>query len=178
MSAANQDVLVQGKHLGEEFLVWLWWRCLTQGGTSGVDGDTSALLIDQAIALGAEHGDVKELSLKKGNPAESAEAFQALARGMRPVKASMRLLDGDMEWVFTLVAATMEIQGAKLPKVQCKDIDGAALDRLFHLEALEGQIQARFEAFIRERMDDPEAFAEVLRGWISETAESLAENAA
>ena len=109
------ELLEQGRFLGEEFLLWLWMRGLTEGGTSGLEGDLSACFLDDSVQLVSERGDVKELSLRKGNPAESREAFEALSRGMRPTKAKVRLLSGDMEWTFVLNASTLDTSAMKLP---------------------------------------------------------------
>ena len=118
------ELIEQGRFLGEEFLLWLWMRGLKEGGTSGLDGDHSACFVDDAVQLVTELGDVKELSLRKGNPAESREAFEALSRGMRPSKAKVRLLSGDMEWTFVLNAASLDTTAMKLPPSQAKDSAG------------------------------------------------------
>ena len=39
----TMELLEQGRFLGEEFALWLWMRGLTEGGTSGAEGDTSAV---------------------------------------------------------------------------------------------------------------------------------------
>ena len=109
------ELIEQGRFIGEEFLLWLWQRGLAEGGTSGLDSDLSACFLDDAVVLVNERGDVKELSMRKGNPTESREAFEALSRGMRPSKAKVRLLSGDMEWTFVLNAASLDTTGMKLP---------------------------------------------------------------
>ena len=101
------ELMEQGRFLGEEFLLWLWMRSMTEGGASGEDGDGSGCFVDDAIQLVSERGEVKEISLRKGNPSECREAFEALGRGMRPAKVKLRILSGDLEWVFTLNAATL-----------------------------------------------------------------------
>ena len=78
------ELMEQGRFLGEEFLLWLWMRSMTEGGASGEEGDGSGCFVDDAIQLASERGEVKEISLRKGNPAESREAFESLSRGMRP----------------------------------------------------------------------------------------------
>ncbi len=160
------ELIEQGRFLGEEFLLWLWMRGLKDGGVSGLDGDQSACFVDDAVQLVTESGDVKELSLRKGNPAESREAFEALSRGMRPAKAKVRLLSGDMEWTFTLGAAGLEISTMKLPPTQAKDPQGRIADRLFLLEEGTSHLERRFQAFLEARAQDPEEMAESMREWI------------
>jgi recombination associated protein RdgC len=168
------ELIEQGRFLGEEFLLWLWMRGLTEGGTSGLEGDQSACFLDDSVQLVTERGDVKELSLRKGNPAESREAFEALSRGMRPAKAKVRLLSGDMEWTFTLGAAGLEISALKLPPTQSRDSAGRVADRLFLLEEGMAHLEHRFEAFLNARAQEPEELQETLRGWLRQGLEALA----
>lgn len=128
------EILEQGRFLGEEFILWLWWRGLTEGGTSGQAGDQSAVYVDDAVQLVTERGDVKTMSLAKGNPAESREAFEALSRGMRPAAARIRILSGDLEWTATLDAAHLRLKGLKMPPSQAKVPADRVADRLFLLE--------------------------------------------
>lgn len=166
MSAKPMELMEQGRFLGEEFILWLWMRGLTEGGTSGLDGDQSACFLDDSVQLVTERGDVKELSLRKGNPAESREAFEALSRGMRPNKAKLRILSGDMEWTFTLNAASLDTGGLKLPPTQAKDPAGRVADRLFLLEEGMGHIERRFHAFLELRAQLTEELTHELKTWI------------
>jgi len=160
------ELIEQGRFLGEEFLLWLWMRGTAEGGTSGQQGDHSACFVDDAMMLAAEHGEVKEMSLNKGNPAESREAFEALARGMRPVKAKVRLLSGDLEWVFTFQAATFQMSGMKVPPSAAKGEQDRAAERLFLIEEGLGHMERRFGAFLDKRSQDPDAMQETMKTWI------------
>jgi recombination associated protein RdgC len=160
------ELIEQGRFLGEEFLLWLWMRGLMEGGTSGQDGDTSACFLDDEVMLVTERGDVKELSLRKGNPPESLEAFEALSRGMRPSKAKLRILAGDMEWLFTLGASQLELSAMKLPPTQSKDVQGRVSDRLFLLEEGTAHLERRFAIFLERRSGDPDDLETQMKKWI------------
>ncbi len=160
------ELIEQGRFLGEEFILWLWMRGLSEGGASGADGDLSSCFVDDAVVLQSERGEVKEIGLRKGNPAESREAFEAISRGMRPSKAKLRLLAGDMEWVFTLSAAGLDLSGLKLPPTQSKDPVGRISDRLFLLEEGAGHLERRFKRFLELRTVDPGAMEENLKSWV------------
>ncbi|MBI4914116.1 MAG: hypothetical protein HY823_15415 [Acidobacteria bacterium] len=161
-----QEVLERGRFLGEEFLLWLWQRGLAEGGESGLPEDRSCCFVDDAVQLVNERGDVKELSLRKGNPAESREAFEALSRGMRPSRAKLRILSGDMEWSFTLHAESLLVAGMKLPPTASKDPAGRAADRLFLLEEGLGHLERRFKAFLETRTAQAAPLEEALRAWV------------
>jgi len=156
----------QGRFLGEEFLLWLWMRSMTEGGASGGDNDGSGCFVDDAILLASERGEVKEISLRKGNPAESREAFEALSRGMRPAKMKLRILSGDLEWVFTINAATLDMGTLKLPPSTGKAPHERLHDRLFLLEEGAGHLERRLKLFLRERAQDSEGLQESLRAWV------------
>ena len=164
--AKVNPILEAGRPLGEEFVLWLWKQSVQAGGVSEIEGDSTALFMDETIQFSSPCGDVQEVLLKKGNPAESLAAFEAIARGMRPVKATMRLLQGDLEWKFTLVAATLEVQGAKLPSVQSKGLYDVLSERFLLLEELNEHIQERFEVFAQLRFDDADAMRDEFHGWI------------
>jgi recombination associated protein RdgC len=167
------ELVEQGRFLGEEFLLWLWMRGIAEGGTSGLEGDQSACFLDDAVQLVSERGDVKELGLRKGNPAESREAFEALSRGMRPARAKVRLLSGDMEWTFTLDAGGLDLSTLKLPPTQSRDNQGRVADRLFLLEEGTTHLERRFGAFLNARTQDPDGLQHDLRAWVRQGLEGL-----
>jgi recombination associated protein RdgC len=160
------ELLEQGRFLGEEFLTWLWMKGLAEGGQSGADGDTTACFVDDSVTLISERGDVKNLALSKGNPSESREAFEALSRGMRPAKAKIRILSGDLEWVCTLSSATLDVSGMKLPTSTGKTPHERLHDRLFLVEEGIGHLERRYAAFLRIRQEDQESLQDEIQGWI------------
>jgi len=161
------ELIEQGRFLGEEFLLWLWMRGMTEGGTSREAGDGSGLFVDDQIQLASERGEVKRISLAKGNPSECREAFEALSRGMRPVKLKVRILSGDLEWVATLDAAQLRLGALKMPPSTGKAPQERLHDRIFLLEEGHGHLDRRFKQFLAERTDDNgEALAQQLLAWV------------
>jgi hypothetical protein len=141
-------------------------RSMTEGGASGEDGDGSGCFVDDAIQLASERGEVKEISLRKGNPAESREAFESLSRGMRPAKMKLRILSGDLEWVFTLNAATLDMGTLKLPPSTGKAPHERLHDRLFLLEEGAAHLERRLKIFLQARSGDPGGLEESMRAWV------------
>ena len=160
------ELMEQGRFLGEEFLLWLWMRSMTEGGASGADGDGSGCFVDDAIQLVSERGEVKEISLRKGNPSECREAFEALSRGMRPTKVKLRILSGDLEWVFTLTAATLDMGTLKLPPSTGKAPHERLHDRIFLLEEGAGHLERRLKQFLYARSREPEVLQAAMRAWV------------
>lgn len=166
MAGKALEIVESGRFLSEEFVLWLWKQGLTEGGTSGVDGDMTACFVDDSVKLVTERGDVKEVSLRKGNPAESREAFEAMSRGMRVASAKLRLLSADMEWTFTINASTLDVSGMKMPPTQSKDPAGRLADRLFLAEEGLGHIERRFGRFLDLRTADAEALETEINNWL------------
>jgi len=160
------ELMEQGRFLGEEFLLWLWLRSMTEGGASGEDGDGSGCFVDDSIQLVSERGEVKEISLRKGNPSESREAFEALSRGMRPAKMKLRILSGDLEWVFTLNAATLDMGTLNLPPITGKAPQERLHDRLFLLVEGAGHLERRLKVFLHSRTENPDRLQESMQAWV------------
>lgn len=166
-----------GRFLAEEFLLWLWMEGLASGGSSGVKDDLSSCFVDENLLLVNDHYQVKEQTLRKGNPAESIEAFDALQRGMRPSKLRMRLLEGDMEWMGTLSADNLSFTGLKLPPSSAKDPSGRASDRVFLIEEVFGHLEKRFGVFLKNRLDDPKGLEDKLTKWAKEGSSGESDSA-
>lgn len=161
----GQPALMPSIALGHDFLVWLWWRGL-HSGESGQKDDLSAFFVDDAMGFVADTGDVKTLALSQGNPAESAEAFEAINSGKHLSSIKARILSGDMEWTFTLDAETLTMHGLKLPPSSAKDPSGRIMDRLFLVEEAFGHLDRRFAAFIRAKVAG--GMQEEISAWIQQ----------
>lgn len=168
----NTETLACGRALGEEFLTWLWMRGNRDGGTSGHDGDETAVFLDGSVTLASETGDVQNLALSKGNPAESRAAFEALSRGMRPTKGKIRILDGDMEWVCLITSDTLDTGSMKLPKTDTREPTGRMADRLFLIEQGLSHLERRYGRFLRIRDEGQDSLEEEIQDWIRSGLES------
>lgn len=152
------------------YMLWLWKRGLEDGGMSGVDGDQSACFVEDRVSLASESGDVKAITLSKGNPAESLPAFEALARGMSPVSLRIRVLSGDMEWTATL-GADLILRSVKLPPSQAKDPMGRLADRRFLIDELLAHMDRRLGQFVQAYAADGADLQADLQAWIQRHGE-------
>jgi len=144
----GQDREVAAPMMGQAFLAWLWRRAVEQGGTGSEEDSTCVLLLDPMKLVG-ESGAVKEVTLKKGEPVESRAAMEALVEGMLPASLKLRLLQGDLEWIFTL-DQHLQISGLNLPKTNSKDMVARLADRTFLVEEACAAIDSRFKTFLQE----------------------------
>ena len=92
---------------------------------------------------------------------------------MRPARAKLRILSGDLEWTLTLHAETLLAAALKLPPSQSKDPAGRAGDRLFLLEEGLGHLERRFQSFTRQRVADPGGMEKALRAWLQAGLQGL-----
>ncbi len=164
--------------LGTEFAAWLWHQATVHGGTSGQDGDETALLIEDAMQLISSRGDVQEATLKKGNPSASAAAFEALREGMRVVRMKFSMNAGESIWMGSLVTPTLDISGLKIPlpkEMVAYSPAHIAQARLEALMVFFGAFDLRFKAFLDQRVEDPDALCGVLNDWVMAGVEGLPE---
>jgi hypothetical protein len=94
---------------------------------------------------------------------------------MRPAKVKLRILSGDLEWVFTLNATTLDMGTLKLPPSTGKAPHERLHDRIFLLEEGAGHLERRLKRFLRERAEDSEGLQEAMRAWVraGRTGEAL-----
>jgi hypothetical protein len=126
-SAAAQagGATLEQSFLGRDFLTWLWFRCEAEGGEfdlGGRDGGGStAVMIEDALALVSVDEDGSVMTLRKGSPTARPEAANALAAGMTLKKARVFVARGPREWQFTLDGETLDVGGLKTPEIDDKE---------------------------------------------------------
>jgi hypothetical protein len=163
------DVVIGKEFLGEELLLWLWYRTDVDEARFRVDEDVVEVSFDDSLVLVASLAETEQSRLKGGAPAQSPEAYKALQFGKRVSKAKLRLLKGEKEWVFVFDAQTFRKSGVKLPGLVKKDEDSRLSERMYLIEELDGAWNAIYLAFLEDRIGDawPAVHAR-MRDWIAE----------
>ena len=158
--------------LGNELLVWLWWRMETQGGLveaateSGTD--TLATTLDRQLQMDCAWGLGGRQTLRGEAPTRLAEAGEALAGGKWPRSAGMILADREHQWELTLQADRFDAASVALPQVTEAETPRDALEqRLEHLARLARNLERIFDAYLTARTatDWPETRGEITE-WI------------
>lgn len=163
------ELIAAKRFLGNEFLLWLWFRedqdqCLFK-----VGDDTVELRFDDRIQLEAHLAEAETSDLKGGAPAHSPEAHKALQVGKRVAKAKMRLLKGEREWVFAVNTGELSLSGIKTPTVLTKADDEPFYERMYLIEELHDAWYAVYRTFLEERLADGwEDAREKIAAWIAE----------
>jgi len=107
----------QTDYLGNEFLLWLWYRLAEEGDTLHLADDTDAsfVIVNQLVleCPWAETG--KETIVCEG-PAQLPESRRAIQAGKLPRKAGLIVHRQGDQYEFTLQAETFNVSAAALPK--------------------------------------------------------------
>lgn len=174
------DLIREKNFIGQEFLTWLWYRTDALGDTISLqDGNDAQVLFERFMILEGGEGDSYESVTCRGLRAELQEAKTALQAGKKVSRAHIRLNINDLQWKFTIDAATLDISSLKVPKtVSAGEEEGddlsfeaRVLERTSMLEQVIEAMDALFAVFLKHRLDHAE-WTEEKRGikkWIFRT---------
>ena len=142
------------RHLGELFLIWLWYRSDVDDTVFTLsDGSVLSLAIDNKMTLEASLAEAEKTILSGGAPADSKEAYEGLRQGKVVSQAKIRIQRDEREWVFVLCAAKMLITGLKIPALMTKADDEKLYERQALIEEVDGLLRGLFEKFLSIRLD-------------------------
>lgn len=161
------------RFIGEEFLLWLWFRSERQDGIFKLaDGTDLELYYDDRLTLEAPASEAQQNSISGGTPSDSPEAREALRQGKRVTKVKLRLVRAGREWVTTITAATLGLSGVKMPAVLSKEDDDQFYERMYLIEELEGLLRELYKTFLTTRLNREvwRLEAVLMRAWVAQPA--------
>ena len=159
--------------LGNEFLVWLWFRAETGRGVFDLgDKGKAELWFAGKITLQSENERGVETITCAGDAPNMKEARLALAEAKEILQATVKLAIGDDRWSFTLDSTWMNFSSFKTPKVMQdreEDSDGVFYEKIFLLEEAVSAMDEIYFSFIKLRISPQWASEErpALVKWIS-----------
>jgi len=160
--------------LGNEFLVWLWFRSETDRGLFDLgENGTAELWFDGKITLQSETERGVETITCAGETPNMKEARFALAEDKRIIQAAIKLDISDDQWSFILDSTWMNFKTFKSPRViqdREEDPDGIFYEKMFLIERAVSVMDEIYQSFIKLRVS-PEWETEehpALVKWISE----------
>ena len=150
------DRIKRVEFLGAEFITWLWFREVTQGGAFNLGGELGEVEVAFAdkLVMGSTAFDEQEDSFKGGRPSMSLEAQIALRLGKLAHQAKINITQGDQEWSFVLRSAPLMMTAIKLPELNAQGGQGQLQERMFLLEHLERLYRGLYKQFLEERLSD------------------------
>lgn len=142
--------------LGNEFLLWLWWRWETQGDTLALpDGSEVTGMFAKTLSLECPRGESGKGTISADDPTTLPEAAQAIRSGKLPRKAGLMLARHGQPYELTLQAETFAVSGAKVQAVE--DAEGRAVleGRIESLRGLKETLDLLLQAFCERRVGEP-----------------------
>ena len=117
--------------LGNEFLLWLWWRWETQTDTIKLpDGSEVAGMFARSLSVQCPLGESGKGTISAEGPTSLPEAVQAIRSGKLPRKAGLTLVRFGEQYDLTLQAETFSVSGAKVRIEEKVDGRGIMEDRV------------------------------------------------
>jgi len=146
--------------LGNEFLLWLWWRWETQGDSIELsDGSTVTGMFARTITLECPRGESGKGTISADDPTYLPEAAQAIRSGKLPRKAGLILVRHGEQYELTLQAETFAVSGAKIHVDEDAEGRGILDSRIEGLRGLRETLDLLFRVFCQRR---------IAQGWSTE----------
>ena len=143
--------------LGEEMLLWLWFRYETEGGEFTLPGGrVVGVALDDLLQFAPKSDDEHTQTLRHGLPTRSPEARTALQHGHRLSHARLLIAEGSRQWSVTLHGAELRFGGVKLPEdaEDCESAEDRTGDRVANWLALHEIVGALYGVFLRVRVGE------------------------
>jgi hypothetical protein len=138
--------------LGNEFLLWLWFRCDAQDDTFKLNDDSeTTVMLARTLTLECPRGQTGHETISHEGPATLPEARRAIQAGKLPRKAGLTLARHAVQYEFTVHAETLGIGSARLPPAQEEDARARLDERATQIRSLIETLDLLFDAFGRVR---------------------------
>lgn len=151
--------------LGNEFLLWLWFRLETDSDTVALaDGSEAVVMFTRTLVMECPHGDTGRQTVRSEAPAALPESHRALQAGKLPRRAGLTVARHGRQYEFTLQGESLTVSGAKLPPPE----DGAGPEeRVELLRHLIETLDLLYDAFGRRRLGSEWGKeVESIRAWL------------
>jgi hypothetical protein len=140
-------------HLGNEFMLWLWFVLEEEGDTiSLADGSDVAVMVVRTLALECPRGLSGSETIRSDGPTRLPEARRAIQAGKLPRQAGLILVRHDNQYELTLQAETLAVAGAKLPVAEEGEDRARQDERVSQLRHLIETIDLLYGAFLKRRL--------------------------
>lgn len=134
--------------VGNEFLLWLWFRTTTQDDTFKLSDDSEVtVMLARTLTLECPRGQTGYETITHEMPIKLPEARRAIQSGKLPRKVGMTLVRHDLVYEFTLHAETLAIAGAKLPPSEEEEDRAQLEERATRIRHLIETLDLLFEVF-------------------------------
>ena len=149
MDEASRDFL------GNEFLLWLWYRLETEGDAVALsDGTEATVMMSSSLVLECPRGQTGKESITHEGPTRLPEAQRAIQSGKLPRKAGLIVVRHDAQYDLTINAETLAVSGARLPAPEAADERARLDERVSQIRHLMETLDLLYDAFGQKRAGD------------------------
>jgi len=128
--------------LGNEFLLWLWWRLETQSDTIALaDSSEVTGMLARTLSLQCPRDESGKETITAEAPALLPEAAQAIRSGKLPRRAGLILVRHGQEYELVLQAETFTVSGARIRTEESEEPKQARVVHEDRIESLRGLIE-------------------------------------
>jgi len=141
-------------YLGNEFLLWLWWKWETGSDTIALSDKTEVTgMFARSLSLDCPKGQFGKESISSESPVALPEAAMAIRMGKQPRKAGLTLIRDGEQYDFNLQAETFVLGSAKIsqPGAVATELSDT-LERIESIRRMADTIDLLFEAFCAVRI--------------------------
>jgi hypothetical protein len=143
-------------YLGNEFLLWLWWRWETQSDTIALADDSEVTgMFARTLTLQCPRDESGKETITAVSPVHLPEAAQAIHTGKLPRKAGLTLVRHGEQYELTLQAETFTITGARIRTEEAREpVEGQGVieQRIESVRGLHETVALLYHAFCERRI--------------------------
>jgi hypothetical protein len=139
--------------LGNEFLLWLWWRWETVSDTLSLPDESEVTgMFARTLSLQCPRDESGKETIAAEGPTGLPESMQAIRSGKLPRKAGMTIVRQGKQYDLTLQPETFTVSGAKIHVEDTSEGRGVLEDRIESLRSLHETVDLLFRAFCEQRI--------------------------
>ncbi|OYP38245.1 hypothetical protein [Rhodopirellula sp. MGV] len=139
--------------LGNEFLVWLWWKLETDTDTFALVDETEVtVMLAKTLSLECPFGESGKETISAECPIKLPEATKAIQCGKLPRKAGMTVIREGRQFDLTLQAESFGISGAKIHLEDDEEFDDD--DRIDAIRLLTDTTDLMLQTYVERRISD------------------------
>jgi hypothetical protein len=141
--------------LGNEFLLWLWFKL--DGDSDSLklsDGSEAALLLTRTLVLECPRGQTGRESITCDGPTRLPEARRAIQAGKLPRKVGLTVVRHDQQYELTLQAESLAVSGARFPAPEASEDRARLEERITQLRHFLETMDLLYDTFSTRRISD------------------------
>jgi hypothetical protein len=139
--------------LGNELLLWLWWRWETASDTIALADQSDVTgMFARTLTLQCPRDESGKETITATGPTALPEAMQAIRSGKLPRKAGMTLVRHGEQYDLTIQPETFMLGGAKIHVEDSSQGRGVLEDRIESVRNLHETLDLLFRAFCEQRV--------------------------